>query len=57
MALAIGWVWGIVVLIEKQVAAGGAHSAAPYGLFALLIGIAGLPILCMIGVTAFSQFR
>jgi Caspase domain len=57
LALAIGWVWGIVVLIAKQVAAGGAHSAAPYGLFALLIGIAGLPILIMIGVTAFSQFR
>src|SRR5450756_369441 len=57
LALAIGWVWGIVVLIEEQVAAGGAHSAAPYGLFALLIGIVGLPIVCIICVAAFSQFR
>jgi DNA-binding helix-hairpin-helix protein with protein kinase domain len=57
LALAIGWVWGIVVLIEKQVAAGGAHSAAPYGLFALLLGIAGLPILGMIGAAVFNQFR
>jgi serine/threonine protein kinase len=57
LAFPVGWVWSIVLLIEKQVAAGGAHSPAPYGLFALLIGIVGLPIVCIIGVTAFNQFR
>jgi hypothetical protein len=57
LALTIGWIWGMAVLIEKQVAAGGAHSAAPYGLFALLLGIAGIPILGMIGLTVVGQFK
>jgi hypothetical protein len=39
------WITGIVVLIEKQVAAGGAHSDTPYGFFALLLGIVGVGIL------------
>jgi hypothetical protein len=57
LALAIGWVWGIVVLIEKQVAAGGAHSAAPYGLFALVLGIAGFILLSIFAGVAISNFQ
>jgi eukaryotic-like serine/threonine-protein kinase len=57
LALVTGWVWGIVVLIEKQVAAGGAHSPAPYGLLALLLGIVGLPIVAMIGALVVGLFR
>jgi hypothetical protein len=48
----IVWIWAVVTLIHKQIAAGGAHSAAPYGLFALLLGIAGVVILWVI--TAFT---
>jgi Protein kinase domain len=47
----IAWVWELVTLISKQVAAGGAHSAAPYGLLALILGIFGLLILAgLVGI-------
>lgn len=48
----IAWIWAVVTLIHKQIAAGGAHSPAPYGLLALLLGIAGVAILW--SITAFA---
>lgn len=48
------WIWGIAALVHKQIAAGGAYSSAPYGLFALLLGIAGISILVAVTVFAVS---
>jgi len=49
------WIWAIAALIHKQSAAGGVYSSAPYGLFALLLGIAGTCILWVVAVFAVSE--
>ena len=48
------WIWGIATLIHKQVAAGGAYSSAPYGLYALLLGVVGISILWAVAVSAIN---
>lgn len=48
------WIWGIATLIHKQIATGGAYSSAPYGLFALLLGVIGISILWAVAVSAIN---
>jgi hypothetical protein len=48
------WIWGIATLIHKQIATGGAFSSAPYGLFALLLGVIGISILWAVAASVIN---